>query len=486
MTTNAITTSAVAQSAVTQSVATRNGVRSAIKAVAATLMAMVVILMTTAGPAAAHTGLNTILYVDVSRSAVSGRIEAPIPDLAAVLDIALDDAEDAGESVLPELEARQDEIHAYFDEHFTVGADGETWPLAFGDVELFFPEEDAIEESDNYLVIPFEADVTAATGSEVPRQFDIDFDPFVDEMGDRYSEVLIANDWAAGVYDNGWDVLQTLNADTRSTNVDLGEPDWFNNFLSSGKLGLNHIQTGPDHVLFVLVLLLPSVLVFAGSSWAPTAGFLSSLWRVLKIVTMFTIAHSITFTLAGLGVLPLPSSKIVESIIALSIAAAAIHNIRPIFPNREWLLAFAFGLFHGMGFASLVEGLDVSRGTQLVSLFGRNVGIEVGQAIVVLLLFPGLFLLRRTRFYRPFFVVVSILMAIISLAWMIERIGEVDLGVNGILEPIFAWPELLIFAAVFTALTAAAFAFERYNNNLLAVAGESDAIADLERERVSA
>ncbi len=460
--------------------------RPTVRVTAATILSMLVLLVATAGPAAAHTGLNTILYVDVSRSAVSGRIEAPIPDLAEVLNIALDDAEDAGESVLPELEARQDEIHAYFDEHFDIGADGETWPLTFGDVELFFPAEDAIEESENYLVIPFEADVTAATGSEVPRQFDLDFEPFVDELGDRYSEVLIANDWAAGVYDNGWDVLQTLDADTRSTNVDLGEPDWFNNFWSSGKLGVNHIQTGPDHVLFVLVLLLPSVLVFAGRSWHPTTGFLSSLWRVLKIVTMFTIAHSITFSLAGLNVLPLPPSKFVEFIIALSIAAAALHNIRPIFPNREWLISFLFGLFHGMGFASLVEGLDVSRSTQLVSLFGRNVGIEIGQAIVVLLLFPGLYLLRRTRFYRPFFVVVSILMAIVSLAWMVERLGEVDLGVNGLLEPVFAWPGLLIYAAVFTAIAAAAFTVERNNNNLVPVAGESGAVGDSERERASA
>ncbi len=461
--------------------------RSTAKAAIAGLMALLVVLMTTATPAAAHTGLNTILYMDVSRSTVSGRVEAPIPDLAEVLDIALAEAEAESDSILPELEARQGEIHAYLAEHFTIGVDGETWPITFGDVELFFPEEDAIEESDNYLVIPFESDVTAVTGQEVPRQFDLDFDPFVDEVGgDRFSEVLIANDWAAGVYDNGWDVLQTLNSGTRSATVDLGEPNWLNNFVNSGKLGVNHIQTGPDHVLFVLVLLLPSVLVFSGRNWQPTTGFLSSLWRVLKIVTMFTIAHSITFTLAGLEILPLPSSKIVESIIALSIAAAAIHNIRPIFPNREWLLAFAFGLFHGMGFASLVEGLDVSRSTQLVSLFGRNVGIEIGQAVVVLLLFPGLFLLRRTRFYRPFFVVVSILMALISLAWMVERIGEVDLGVNGLLEPIFAWPELLIFAAVFTGITAAAFTVERNNNKLLAVAGDTDATGSDERAKASA
>jgi len=148
------------------------------------------------------------------------------------------------------------------------------------------------------------------------------------------------------------------------------------------RLGVDHIRTGPDHILFVPVLLLPAVLVF-NTIWRPAENFGASLWRITRVVSMFTVAHTITFSLAGLDILPLPPSKFVEAIIAISIAAAAIHNLRPIAQNKEWLIAFAFGLFHGMGFAGLVDGLEVSQSTKLLSLLGRNLGIEIGQTVVV-------------------------------------------------------------------------------------------------------
>ena len=223
-------------------------------------------------------------------------------------------------------------------------------------------------------------------------------------------------------------------------------------------LGIDHIKTGPDHILFVLALLLPSVLVFR-EGWRPTKGFGSTLWRVLKIATFFTIAHSIMFTLAGMEWLQLPPSKLVEAIIAASIAAAAsVHNLRPIFPNREWLLAFVFGLFHGMGFASLVSSLDVSRPSQLVSLLGRNVGIEIGQVAVILVLFPALYLLRRTPAYSPFLTIGSILLAILAIGWMFERLFETDLGTDGLVDRFASTPNGYWIAAVLTVIAALTYA----------------------------
>ncbi len=417
--------------------------------------------------ASAHSGDQSYLYVDVSESALGGRIETPIADLWVALGI---DAPADKETAFPLLQQNEAAIQAYFEEHLGFSNDGNQWPVSFGEIELFFSEETEVD--DNYLVIPFEADV----GETVPRRFDLTFDPYLDEMPGRNHLLLIANDWQAGVFDNGWESLVTFDEGGRTQNVDLGETSWLKNVWSSMKLGIDHIKTGPDHVLFVLVLLLPSVLIFR-DKWRPTTGFVSSLWRVLKIVTMFTVAHSITFTLAGLDLLPLPPSKLVEAIIAVSIAAAAVHNIRPIFPNKEWLISFVFGLFHGMGFASLVEGLDVSRSTQLLSLLGRNIGIEIGQAAVVVLLFPALFMLRRTRFYRPFFIGASILMALVALVWMWERLFETDLGIDAIIDPIFAWPRVLIGIGVFTALAVAAFFMERKNGRLEPVA-DSPAIVE--------
>ncbi len=411
-------------------------------------------------PSSAHAGDQSYLYLDITKTAVSGRIEAPLSDLNTALALDLGGTD---EEVVAGLNANLDAIHAYLLEHLSIGADGQTWTLTFDGANLFY--SDLPEADDNYILFPFTASVEAA---EVPRQLDIAFDPFFDEIEGRDALLLIGNDWQGGVIENGHDVLTRFADDSRIQQIDLGATSKLQNFVESGKLGVNHIRTGPDHILFVMVLLLPSVLVFT-RRWEPTATFGSSLWRVLKIVTMFTLAHTITFTLAGLEILPLPSARIIESVIALSIAAAAIHNIRPLAANKEWLIAFAFGLFHGMGFASLVSGLDVDRGTQLVSLLGRNVGIEFGQSIVVLMVFPGLFVLRRTRYFRGFFLAVSILLIAVSLGWMIERAFEIDLGIDSLVNPLVDWPRVLLYVGLFSITAAGLHLLERGKDRLLPV-----------------
>ena len=440
-------------------------------AAAAALTAAVAlfVLLVGAAPASAHTGDQSYLYLDVGDDSIGGRIEVPLADLNDVVGVGAGGEDDA---VLAQLLTEQDAVVAYLDEHLDIGAEGVTWPLTFEPAELFY--SDLPEADDNYVTYHFTAEVG---GASVPRTLDITFDPFVDEFEGRDSLLLIANDWAGGVIDNGHAVASAFDAGSRTQTIDLGDTGWWRNVAASAELGVNHIKTGPDHILFVLVLLLPSVLVFAGG-WRPTRSFASSLWRVLKIVTMFTVAHSITFTLAGLDLVPLPSSKVVESIIAISIAAAALHNIRPVAPNKEWLIAFVFGLFHGMGFASLVEALDVPRSTQLLSLVGRNLGIEIGQAVVVVLLFPGLFLLRRTRWYRPFFVSASVLLAVISVGWMIERVAEVDLGVSGWIEPAVELPQAIIWVALFTMAAAALLRYEAATGRLVPVVERGEHAAD--------
>jgi hypothetical protein len=391
-----------------------------------------------------------------------------------VLDLNLEGGDDA---VTAELEANTELIAAYMTDRFELGPDGEEWSIDFDSPTLFF--SDAPEVDDNYAVIPFDV---AVTGNEVPREFRVQFDPFFGEVDGRSAHLLlIENDWAAGVIENGYETLITFSPDNPEATADLGAPSALSNLWASIKLGVNHIETGPDHVLFILVLLLPSVLVWQSGRWVATDTFGSALWRILKIVTMFTVAHSITFTLAGLGFVPLPSPRIVESIIGLSIAAAALHNLRPVAANREWLISFVFGLFHGLGFASLVSGLDVSRGTQLVSLLGRNIGIEIGQVIVVVVLFPMLFLLRRLVAYRPLFIAVSLFLTVIAIGWGIERAFEVDLGTDNLVDPLFVYPQVFIVVAVLTALSAVAYVMTDRAGKLLPTASElaaADAAAD--------
>lgn len=398
-------------------------------------------------PASAHRGEQSYIYLDVAAEDLAGRVELPYTDMEEVFGLDLSGSES---SVQAELEANLPMLLEYIQDHSDIGVDGESWPMTFDGVELLTEDGD---DTPGYAIFPFEV---AVPSTDVPRVLEVGFDPFFDEIDNRDAIVLVGNDWQRGVFDQEANELLVFTPETRSGTVDLGNPSQWLNFTGSIGLGVDHIQTGPDHIFFVLVLLLPSVLIFA-SAWQAAPSFGSALWRVLKIVSMFTLAHSITFTLAGLGIVPLPSAKFVETLIAVSIAAAAIHNLRPVFINREWLMAFAFGLFHGLGFASLVDSLDTSRATQLISLLGRNLGIEIGQAVVILLVFPALFLLRRTRYYRPIFVLGSLGLALVAMIWAVERIVEVDFGTSDLFVLAVRWPRSAIVMVVVTAIAAALF-----------------------------
>lgn len=448
---------------------------SLIRRTAARLAAMVAALavvgvgvLASANPASAHSGNQSYLYLDISKNSVSGRIEAPVRDINEALGLSLlgTDVE-----VDEKLGVALPQLTEYFGKHLSIGVGGQNWPIEFVSAERFFSDLD--EAEDNYAIIKFKADTG---GAEVPRTLDIRFDPFFDEIPGRDALLLIGNDWEAGVVENGHDVYSQFGAGSRQQTINLGDTGWFKNFRAGVKLGGNHIKTGPDHVLFVIALLLPSVLVFR-KVWQPTRSFGSSLWRVLKIVTMFTVAHTITFSLAGLELIPLPSPRIVEGVIAVSIAVAAIHNLRPVFSNREALIAFVFGLFHGLGFASLVQGLDVPRSTQMISLLGRNVGIEIGQALVVLVVFPMLFLLRRTRYYRGLFIGGSIFLTLVSIVWMIERVFEKELGINDWIDLDGKFRRAFGVMAILTIVAALIYRYERKRNRLLDVApGDADEV----------
>src|SRR5262249_20126574 len=157
--------------------------------------------------------------------------------------------------------------------------------------------------------------------------------------------------------------------------------------------------TGFDHILFLLSLLLPSVLVRQRSAWQPVSGLRPAFAEVFKVVTAFTLAHSITLSLATFGVLT-PPSRWVESAIAASVLVAALGNLFA-FPSRQrWAIAFAFGLIHGFGFAAVLSDLGLPHQVLLLGLLGFNLGVEAGQMLIVAAFLPIAFSLRGTWVYR--------------------------------------------------------------------------------------
>jgi hypothetical protein len=192
------------------------------------------------------------------------------------------------------------------------------------------------------------------------------------------------------------------------------------------KDGMWHIWIGYDHILFLLSLLLPAVLVRVGRDWEPAPSLKRSLLEVLKVVTAFTLAHSITLSLAALHVISLPS-RIVESTIAASVVFAALNNLRGTIEKKRWVMAFVFGLVHGFGFASVLADLGLPQGALALALVGFNLGVEVGQMAIVVAFVPVAFALRRTLFYRHGVLTFgSILVALVAGYWFVQRAFDVQ------------------------------------------------------------
>jgi hypothetical protein len=163
------------------------------------------------------------------------------------------------------------------------------------------------------------------------------------------------------------------------------------------------------------------VLVRQQHAWEPGTSFRSASVEVAKVVTAFTLAHSITLTLAALSIVVLPS-RFVESGIALSVVLAALNNLFPVVANGRWMAAFGFGLLHGFGFAGALHDLGLPAGSLALSLFGFNLGVEAGQLAIVAVFLPVAFALRSTRAYRRLmFAGGSVVIASVAMLWLVER-----------------------------------------------------------------
>lgn len=211
-----------------------------------------------------------------------------------------------------------------------------------------------------------------------------------------------------------------LGITSPSLKVDLATQDWRASFKQYLSLGIWHIWTGFDHLLFLFSLLLPAVLTLHGARWHGSTNLRASLIDIAKVVTAFTLAHSVTLSLAALGVVSLPS-RLVESTIAASVILAALNNLYPIVAGRRWLLAFCFGLIHGFGFAAVLRDLGLPPGALLTSLVAFNLGVECGQLSLVALFIPLAWPLRAGVFYRRVMVGGSCAIAALALVWFSER-----------------------------------------------------------------
>jgi hydrogenase/urease accessory protein HupE len=171
-------------------------------------------------------------------------------------------------------------------------------------------------------------------------------------------------------------------------------------------LGIEHILTGYDHLLFLLALILRG----------------GNIWSLLKIITAFTLAHSITLALAALNIVTLPD-RLVEATIALSIAYVAAENLfmRKAASHR-WAVSFLFGLVHGFGFSTVLRELGLPREGLVWALLNFNLGVEAGQATAVLAAVPLLFWLRRFKWEPRAVMTASVVVLAVGLTLFVDRV----------------------------------------------------------------
>ncbi len=219
-------------------------------------------------------------------------------------------------------------------------------------------------------------------------------------------------------------VPQTIRAGVAPKVEVRAEPPSALQFLREG---VRHILTGYDHLLFLICLLFPAVMRRTEHGWQPVGNFREAFLPILGIVTAFTAAHSITLALAATQKIVI-APAFIEPAIAVTIILAALDNLWPIFRGKRVVVTFCFGLIHGFGFASALAELNLPLRQFALALFQFNLGIEVGQIMVVTAVTTFLFVLRSLPSYSPVFIRGGSVLAIaVAALWFVERVANVAL-----------------------------------------------------------
>tara|TARA_B100001063_G_scaffold238835_1_gene261523 strand:- start:309 stop:1109 length:801 start_codon:yes stop_codon:yes gene_type:complete len=215
-------------------------------------------------------------------------------------------------------------------------------------------------------------------------------------------------------------VTSVLDIDNRSVTYDAVTTSLTALFISLVYEGVWHIFIGIDHILFLVATLLTVNLAREQKQWQKEPSASRVLKHTVILVSAFTLAHSITLTATALNFIAL-DSRLVELGIAISVLLTALNNIYPLIV-RLGIITFAFGLLHGMGFASVFADLNAQSNNLVLSVAAFNIGVEVGQLAIVAVLLPLLLWLRHYTFYaKTLMPLLSSVIAIIAINWTIQR-----------------------------------------------------------------
>ncbi|MEL6688785.1 MAG: HupE/UreJ family protein, partial [Pseudomonadota bacterium] len=355
---------------------------------------------------------ESYVYFDVTETTLSGRVEVGMADLAKFT--ARDP--DVHEPISKEdLNASFDEVTSYFGDHMQLVYEGKRLDVSFRDVsELTYLDT----EKGKFAQLWFDVGTPPITPVEIEMFYDA---LFADIDPDHRGYALIATNTRNGMTENEGYISLIFSPGDGLKRFYLNDERTSDAIMTFIEHGIWHIWLGFDHVLFLVTLLISSVMFIQAGRWEPSTQLRQSLWNTVKIVTVFTLAHTVTLSLATFGLVTLPPT-FVEAVIAVSIAVVAIGNLIPRFHTTSWIVVFIFGLFHGFGFANVLEPLGLDAERKAVGLAAFNIGVEIGQLAIVLVLFPILYKLRNWSGYRPIAMQAgSVALIAIAAFWFVER-----------------------------------------------------------------
>jgi hypothetical protein len=367
------------------------------------ILAIAMLLLS--APAWAHKPSDSLLSLTVQHDRIEGRWDIALRDLDDAIGL---DTDGDGAITWGEVRTAHEKIAAYALSRLTVTS-GETGCSAQAPRHLIDHHTDGA-----YAVLLFTM-ICPATVDTLRAEYRLLFD--LDAQHKGLLRLTHGQETTSAIF----------SQESPSQQFTIGAISMWQQARQYMHEGMWHIWLGYDHVLFLLALLLPAVLRRVAGRWEPTPDFLSAFWEVLAIVTAFTIAHSITLGLATVGLIALPS-RLVESAIAASVVFAGISNLYPALVQRRQLVAFLFGLIHGFGFASVLSDLGLPRGSLALSLVSFNLGVEVGQLVIVATFLPLAYGLRKSWTYQRLVLVSGSLgIAALACAWLIERALDLKL-----------------------------------------------------------
>jgi hypothetical protein len=367
------------------------------------LFVLVWLLLTV--PAWAHKPSDSYLSLSVQNDHVEGQWDIALRDLADAIGL---DSDGNGELTWGEVRNKHGEIGCYALSRLALSANQQTCTTQVQEQLIDHHTDGA------YSVLRFRSDC----GSNI-EQLALDYRLLFDIDAQHKGLLRLTQ--------GGHTSSAIFSQDSPTQEFSITERSRWEEASQFIHEGIWHIWLGFDHVLFLLALLLPAVLVRVQERWQAAGDFSSVCWNVVSIVTAFTVAHSLTLTMAALDVVRLPS-RLVESTIAASVVLAGLGNLYPTMMSRRWMIAFGFGLIHGFGFAAVLTDLGLPHDSLLLSLVSFNVGVEIGQLAIVAAFLPLAYLIRRTWSY-PRLVLTGGSLAVIAIAlvWFTERAFNLQL-----------------------------------------------------------